>query len=512
MNRLFFIFLIILPLSFISLNTSSSNDNLKLALITQSHTVLLDDSALTANIDTIIRFSRGLSISHLPGNINTYGSELNFTQVNKNTAYYTSSILEENIYQSSIFSSTLKQGKWQKGKYINLGNSFSSANSHFPKNELGFYFNVCDIEGSCKIAFRNYKKQITEELSSNINLENSTNTQPHIAIHNAQKVMYFVSDRKGGFGGMDIWLSIIDKEGKYGVPINAGDKINSAFDDITPFFNSFEEVLYFSSNRKNGIGGFDIYTADGKLNLWDKPINVIHLNTKQDEMYLSFYTQTKGYFASNRKGSLYTSNEFCCNDIYSFHLEESVIEDPESILTIAQYLPLKLYFHNDEPDCCTMSITTDKTYKDAYVSYFKMEDEYNKYNSNLESFFEDSLKGNFNKLKDIFSYILADLKLGKKVQLLVKGFSSPLHKKEYNINLSKRRIQSFLNYLSVYENMSFSPFFQSGFLQIIQLPYGESQPIKKVSDSPNDRLNSIYSLDAILERRIEIIDVKLIYD
>ena len=67
-----------------------------------------------------------------------------------------------------------------------------------------------------------------------------------------------------------------------------------------------------------------------------------------------------------------------------------------------------------------------------------------------------------------------------------------------------------MNYLRLYENMSFSPFLKSGFLEIIELPFGESKSTKKVSDNPNDRLNSIYSLDAILERRIEIIDVKLI--
>ena len=69
---------------------------------------------------------------------------------------------------------------------------------------------------------------------------------------------------------------------------------------------------------------------------------------------------------------------------------------------------------------------------------------------------------------------------------------------------------TFVNYLRLYENMSFSPFLKSGFLEIIELPFGESKSTKKVSDNPNDRLNSIYSLDAILERRIEIIDVKLI--
>jgi len=458
----------------------------------------------------ILTFSQGVSISHLLGNINTYGSELNFVQIDENTAYYTSSNLEEDIYQSAIFSSTLNDGNWQKGEYINLGNSYSTANSHFPKNELVFYFSACDNQENCKIVLRNYKKQITEELNSNINPANSTNTQPHIAIHNQQKVMYFVSDRKGGFGGMDIWLSIINKDGNYGIPINAGDKINSAFDEITPFFNSFQEVLYFSSNRKNGLGGFDIYTADGKLNLWDKAINAIQLNTKQDEMYLSFYTQKKGYFSSNRKGALYASKEFCCNDIFSFELEEYEVLQPDNVLLIAKFLPLSLYFHNDEPDCCTMRVTTDKTYKDAYISYFKMEEQYNLYSPNSIVFFEDSLKGNFNNLKLIFSNVLTDLKKGKKIQLDVKGFASPLHKKDYNINLSKRRIQSFVNYLKVYENNAFLPFLKSGFLQIIELPYGESKPIKKISDNPNDRRNSIYSLDAILERRIEIIDVKLI--
>ena len=157
-----------------------------------------------------------------------------------------------------------------------------------------------------------------------------------------------------------------------------------------------------------------------------------------------------------------------------------------------------------------MSVTTDKTYKDAYISYFKMEEKYNLYSPNLSIFFEDSLKGNFNKLNRIFSYVLADLKLGKRIQLHVKGFTSPLHKKDYNINLSKRRIKSFVNYLSLYENMSFLPFLKSGFLKIIELPFGESNSTKKVSDNAEDSLNSIYSLDAILERRIEIIDVKLV--
>jgi len=322
--------------------------------------------------------------------------------------------------------------------------------------------------------------------------------------------MYFVSDRKGGYGGMDIWLSIIDKQGNFGVPINAGKMINTPSDEITPFFSKEERGLYFSSNKKGGLGGFDIYTSKGRLNLWEKPINAAHFNSKQDEMYLTFYNETKGYFASNRSEALYNTEEFCCNDIFSFELEKQEVEELINIQLVSNHLPLKLYFHNDEPDCCTMNVSTEKTYKEAYISYFKMEDEYNSYTPNLESFFEDSLKGNFNKLRVIFSHILSDLKQGKKIQLQIKGYASPLHKKQYNINLSQRRIKSFINYVKEDQNRVFFPYLENGNFQIIELPFGESNVVNSVSDDPNEKQKSIFSLDAMLERKIEIIDVKLV--
>ena len=68
--------------------------------------------------------------------------------------------------------------------------------------------------GNCKIVKQDDKKHITQFLNNNINLKNSNNTQPHITINDKQKIMYFVSDRQGGFGGLDIWLSIIDNNVK----------------------------------------------------------------------------------------------------------------------------------------------------------------------------------------------------------------------------------------------------------------------------------------------------------
>ena len=82
--------------------------------------------------------AQSIKFEHISENVNGYGSELNFVQIDENTAYYTSSNLEEGQYQSAIFSSQFKDGKWKKGKYINLGDSYSTANIHFPKNNPFF--------------------------------------------------------------------------------------------------------------------------------------------------------------------------------------------------------------------------------------------------------------------------------------------------------------------------------------------------------------------------------------
>ena len=231
----------------------------------------------------IISFSQELEIKHLSEFINTTGAEFNFTQTNKNTAYYTSSTLEEGKYQSLIFRTELKVGKWQKGKYYHLGKSFSYANISFPQEEHFFYYSVIDKFGNSKIAFRDYKKPVTQFLNNTINLPNSINTQPHKTNHNGKSILYFVSDRKGGFGGFDIWFCVIDKNGKFGEPINAGERINTEFNEITPFYNTWTGELFFSSDRKNKESGIDIFKSNGSLNLWAQTENVTELNSKKDD-------------------------------------------------------------------------------------------------------------------------------------------------------------------------------------------------------------------------------------
>ena len=96
------------------------------------------------------------------------------------------------------------------------------------------------------------------------------------------------------------------------------------------------------------------------------------------------------------------------------------------------------------------------------------------------------------------------MKLEATMELNLIGFASPLNDTQYNQILSKRRISSVLNYLSDFENGVLLPYFENGQLKINELPMGESKASVEVSDNPNDRRQSVYSINAATERRIDI--------
>ena len=221
-------------------------------------------------------------IDSLPSTINSQGSEFNFIQINDKTAYYTSSSkISDGSYQSLIFKTSKKNKTWQKGDYINFGDSFSAGNISILNNDSLCYFTSCNKFNYCHIGVKaNINSNKSRILKNEVNLTNSTNTHPNIIIFNNKKILYFVSDRKGGYGGMDIWFSIIDDFGNYGSPINAGHNINTKHDEITPFYNIWSGEMFFSSDKKRDRHDFDIYKSKGEGNLWEKSLEVKDLNSE----------------------------------------------------------------------------------------------------------------------------------------------------------------------------------------------------------------------------------------
>jgi len=154
----------------------------------------------------------------------------------------------------------------------------------------------CDIY---KSNFRNGNWQKMKNLGDSINGIDSWEGQPSITADG--NVLFFSSNRKGGYGGMDIYKSTKDSSGLWHKAVNLGKVINTAKDEKSPFIHYDNQTLYFASNGHFGLGGFDIFYSSFTDSGWSKPTNIgFPINTQKDEVGLMLNTNGKKmYFASN---------------------------------------------------------------------------------------------------------------------------------------------------------------------------------------------------------------------
>ena len=196
------------------------------------------------------------------------------------------------------------------------------------------YYNLCDQEESgnfhCQIHVREKsadgswgKPNLLD--TNTINISGFTATQPNIGFDKTKgkDVLYFVSDRRGGRGGLDIWAADIEANGILTAPVNLT-AVNTSKDDITPFFMNGPQILTFSTEGYETFGGFDIFTSELTRTGFAEVKNIGYpMNTSYDDMYTSFDADNaKYYFVSNRVGGLCDSDkkDCVCNDIYEHNI------------------------------------------------------------------------------------------------------------------------------------------------------------------------------------------------
>jgi hypothetical protein len=120
------------------------------------------------------------------------------------------------------------------------------------------------------------------------------------------KTLYFISERKGGFGRADIWMVKRLNKTEWDKPVNLGPEINSEFDEVGVFLAPDGKTLFFSSNGKESMGSYDIFKSTLEGGKWTKPVNLgFPINTvhKDGPLVVSADAQV-AYFASERKGGL----------------------------------------------------------------------------------------------------------------------------------------------------------------------------------------------------------------
>ncbi len=211
-----------------------------------------------------------------------------------------------------------------------------------------------------------------------------------------EKVIYFVSDMPGGYGGYDIYFSMRNKQGEWCEPVNLGPEINTVGDEVYPTMDE-EGILYFSSNGHPGYGNMDIFRSRGEKNKWTPVENMrAPVNSGGDDFYLKFNPGMEdGFLASNRRGGIGS------NDIYSFVLSGPLpdigyIEAPKQFIQQA-ILDKKSYVLEEE---------TEQPIDSVLLCFIKK-------GSNVPMYVTSKLDGSFEiGLEENTDYILSAIKRG----------------------------------------------------------------------------------------------------
>jgi len=149
---------------------------------------------------------------------------------------------------------------------------------------------------------------------------NSKSHETHASLSADNKILYFTSNRKGGEGDLDIYTSESDSKGEWGKAVNLGPRVNTPFNEETPFITSDGNSLYFSSEGHEGMGGYDIYRYDytnadaGAVNL-GYPVNT----TDNNLFYYPAEDGKSAFYAMAGPGS------FGGRDVYRVMIEEEKV-------------------------------------------------------------------------------------------------------------------------------------------------------------------------------------------
>lgn len=524
---------------------------------------------MTIAFSPIIAQAQHFEVRHLGHNVNSRSSECSAIVIGDSLLLYatTQPMTSGNFFNSDYSLLQVYQAPIDADGHVGEGTpcTWGMNNSNHNIYNLAYdsvnqtlYFTQSesiDSNSNSEIYSMHYRKgkwQKPKKVGGDVNMKDCTNTNPAIQYNEDGTItLYYSSNREGGCGGMDIWYSIIEN-GKPQRSINLGMPVNSTYDEVTPFYDNNSQTLFFSQNCECGFGGFDILKSEGSLNTWKTPVRLPEpINSAYNDLYFvtcnSLYQgKLTGFLASNREDSYFSTDTACCNDIYQWHfalqekkakptpkprpkveevvyndyVEEEVKPQPK---TYKYLLPIKLYFHNDEPDPKSKVGKTDQTYYQTYNRYMFLRQKYidaqNSITDSLQrdsaiaainTFFDEEVHDNCSRFERFIDLIAQKLMEGYTITLTVNGYASPLHTSNYNKVLSQRRIETIINQFRTWRKGILQKYIDHGALKIIEVSYGSSTATQEQQlRDYNNQLMSVYSVDAAYERRIEIVDYEM---
>lgn len=222
-------------------------------------------------------------------------------------------------YLPGIISFRNEGSEWrQTNDFDKLNTRWSQGTGSFTGDGTKFFFSTCNKASPCKIYVSEWLNGSWSEptaLDSIVNQPGTDSKQPFITA--SADTLFFSSNRPGGKGGLDLWMSLRVDDSQWGPAINLGENINTPADEISPYYSPTHFSLLFASNGHAGYGGYDLYLAKG-VSFFEPQIYNLGppLNSTLDDLYP--YLGEKGYLASNRNGSGFDLFQFDVGSHKSF--------------------------------------------------------------------------------------------------------------------------------------------------------------------------------------------------
>jgi len=421
-----------------------------------------------------------------------------------------------------FYKSVKVDGKWQTATYLSdkINTKYNEGALSLSQDGKVIFFTGCnrpDGLGRCDIYVTQRKG---DDWGKPFDLSPPINTpgwesQPSLSADG--RTLYFVSNRKGGYGGYDIWKSTLSDKG-WSEPENLGPNINTSLDEQSPFIHPDDSTFYFCSNGWPGLGGKDLFVSRlGKDGKWQKPTNLGYpINSSGDENGLTLTANgTSAFFASNK---LNGAGGF---DIYTFELPESLrphsvtyvkgtvsdaitkqpLEAAVEILNIEKNTPVYQDYSSADQGDFLATITTGGNYglnisKEGYLFYsanFSLVGYKSKDPFNITVLLQPIEVGNKVILKNIFfdtnkfdikddskpemQKLVSFLTANPNLHIEISGHTDNVGNDQLNQTLSENRAKAVYQYL-IANGVSAS--------RLVYKGYGKTQPIAS-NDSEDDR-------------------------
>lgn len=257
-----------------------------------------------------VKNAQKVNIRKLESNINTEYTEYNpvvsadesvmaFTALRPNTTKYRTG----DKFIEEIYISYNETGNWSMPKKVEISTTSNIGTAGISADGQQMMVFIGDQTGGSLYTINKSLEGWTRPTSIGANV-NSRYLETTASLTPDGKTIFFASNRPGGYGGLDIYKAEKNEDGTWGRAVNMGPAINSQYDEDSPFIHPAQTMLFFSSNRPESIGGWDIFKTVLEDGEWLEPQNLGYpINTTSNDNYFTLIADgSRGYFSSDRKG------------------------------------------------------------------------------------------------------------------------------------------------------------------------------------------------------------------